>query len=307
MQILRLSVSSFIMGLLLAVAPLSAFAAETIFNTEYIGSSVNNVIKNEGQPDEKNKIALIYRHKVINGREFTVVYDLNGKTIDAVRYTDNDYKTLPVTEPAADWTWLTDMGATKPELIARWGQPHGYLHARKNFAEGRLTEEYSMAYHNVNLKGHLYSITYMFYKDTVIWITGQTDLPVSDDENKPYFDEVMTELTDIMDDPAWVHIINPRLRTFTYYLADEKYLASIDNIFGSQAFPRLSIMVLSHDTDCIGIYIGFPVMLSYWERDDVEKGGDYAKLVKVDQKIRAQLAEIEKNMPAEAKRAFLME
>ena len=301
----------FLITAMLIVAPLNALGAEVFFK-DYVGQTIAEVIKAEGPPDEQQQKALIYQQKIIDGREFTVTHKLDGTIVDSAHYYDKDYENVPVIEPSADWSWLSDIGKTYAEITARWGLPQWYFYAGRNLSKGRLAEEYNMTYHNVNLNGHLYSINYMFYNNIVIRITGQTNLPVSDDENAPYFDAVMAELKGVMDEPVWIHRINPRLKKHIYYLADDKYLATIDNLYGNQAFPLLCIMIQSHDTDfAAAAYIGMPstvgMMMNGWERNDVAKGGDYAKLVKVEQKIMTQMEEVEKNMPAAAKEVFFIE
>lgn len=298
-----------IAGIFFAAAPLSAETTETIFNIEYIGQPVDNVINNEGQPDETGQDLIIYRHKVLDGREFTIRYDLDGKTVDAISFKDNAYENVPAIEPETDWTWLSDMGKTKTEIMARWrDRPQWYYYARKNIAYGRLAEEYNMTYHNVNVNGRLYSINYFFYNNKVIVISAQTILPVSD-ENETYLNAVMAELMEIMDKPVWTRRIAPTMKHHQYYLADEQYLVSMDGNPERKEVSILSITVWSCDTNYAPAYIMLPFivgsMLQNWERDDVEKGGDYAKLVKVEQKIITQMEEVNENMPTETKKGLL--
>lgn len=291
-----LSLCLLITGMLLMLTPFSASATELSFQN-YLGKTIDEIIAVEGQPDEEQDKALIYRHKILDGREFTVRYHLGDKTVEGIDVIDNAPETAPVIKPAADWNWVSDMDKTVDEIMARWDRPQSYSFGKEYFMNSALDELSAMSYRSIELNGHMYQILYLFHKNKPLYIMGATSLHVSNDAKIQYADDIMTELIGVLDNPAWVYYIT-RLKMHYYMLVDEKYMVTIDNSLRELDSTGLEIFVESHDINYKPSFYMIPsslgIMASQWEREDTRKGGDYAKLLRVKQEADAYTAKISK-------------
>lgn len=288
--------------LLLTGGPLSAFAAETVFSTKYIGSSFEEVVKIEGAPDDVLKTddqetSLIYRHKMLDGRKFTVTYGVEAGIIDEVSYIDNEPETTSILNPEAEWTWLADMGKTETEIIGRWGQPQNYYFAEENVPFGRLDKAHTISYYNVSLNGYIYKIAYHFHSAKVVGVSGIGIIVLPHNKLMDYFNAAKTNLTAMFNDPAWTYRISSSTKTHMYFLADEQYLATVEaGPIPFRSSMSLSFSLWSYDTGNAMIDDNYlflcRMLISNWERDDTNKGGNIDEIIEMGEKLDTKLSQI---------------
>lgn len=124
-----------------------------------------------------------------------------------------------------------------------------------------------MSYYKVKINGRIQLIHYLFYNDAATKVES-------------------------LHEPLWIYkteIGRYEAVVHKYYLADEKYLAVIIAQPDDKANLRLNITISPLDA---GDAMDFKVlagymrlMQDYWQHDDVAKGGDYNKLVKLKEKL----------------------
>lgn len=219
---------------------------------------------------------------------------------------DNQFETAPIIDAGKEWTALTDMGKTSAEIFAAWGLPqYGFA---SSGGKGLIpTEVNCMTYTRVNINGHKSTVDFSFHNDKVIEVSYRFTIYTTYDDYTPYDEAESTtnKLLNMLNEPVWIfkksgkngtRILEP---IFTSFMTDEKYMISIYATYShAEQSYLLSIDVISYNPDSTLTLLlfnqGTGSMQGYWQRDDFTKGGDYDKLVKLREKLKAKIDRLEK-------------